>query len=143
MEATSNEAIFQCEIWLVWRLSYFQKWGKDGSWDKVWCMLLEKYKHLLDRSSVQLDGIHLPTKGGGKAVGYQVRKKGKTSNMLILTDSRGIPIAYSEPMPGKYNDAFESQKNECKMLNKIRSSNISADGLFFNADAGFDTKVKI
>lgn len=119
---------------------HFRKWSKDGSWEKVWCLLLEKYKHLLDMSSVQLDGTHTPTKQGGEAVGYQVRKKGKTSNMLILTDSQGIPIACSEPMAGNHNDAYELEKNVGKMLNKIQSSNISTDGLFLNADAGFDTE---
>lgn len=35
---------------------------------------------------------------------------------------------------------IELEKNVGKMLNKIQFSNISADGLFLNADAGFDTE---
>lgn len=117
---------------------HFQKWSKDGSWEKVWSILLEKNKCLLDMSSVQLDGTHTLTKRGGEAVGYQGRKKSKTSNMLILTDSKGIPIACSEAMSGNHNDAFELEKNVGEMLNGIRSSNINTEGLFLNADAGFD-----
>lgn len=119
---------------------HFQKWCKDGSWEMVWSIVLEKYKGLLDMSSIQLDGTHTPTKRGGQAVGYQGRKKSKTSNMLILTDSQGIPIACSEPTSGSHNDAYELEKTVDKMLHNIQSSNINTDGLFLNADAGFDTE---
>ena len=57
-------------------------------------------------SSIQLDGTHTPTKRGGQGVGYQGRKKCKTSNMLIITDSQGIPLACSEPISGNHNDAY-------------------------------------
>jgi transposase len=119
---------------------HFQKWSKDGSWEKVWEIVLEKHKGLLDMSSIQLDGTHTPSKRGGQAVGYQGRKKSKTSNMLILTDSQGIPLACSEPASGNHNDAYELEKTVDKMLNNIQSSNINTDGLFLNADAGFDTE---
>ena len=119
---------------------HFQKWCKDGSLERVWAIVLEKHKCLLDMSSVQLDGTHTPTKRGGQAVGYQGRKKSKTSNMLILTDSQGIPLACSEPTSGNHNDAYELEKTVGKMLNNIQSSNINTDGLFLNADAGFDTE---
>ncbi len=103
-------------------------------------IILEKYKHLLDMSSIQLDGTHTPTKRGGEAVAYQGRKKSKTSNMLIITDAQGIPLACSQAIAGNHNDAFELVKNVDKMLSDIRLSNISTKGLFLNADAGFDTK---
>lgn len=118
---------------------HFQKWSKDGSFKRVWILLLDKYKHLLDMSSIQLDGTHTPTKRGGEAVAYQGRKKSKTSNMLIITDCQGIPLACSEAIAGNHNDAFELVKNVNKMFKDIRLSNISNDGLFLNADAGFDT----
>ena len=62
-------------------------------------------------SSVQLDGTHTPAKRGGEAVAYQGRKKCKTSNMLILSDSKGIPIACSDPVAGNHNDAFNLTQN--------------------------------
>ncbi len=124
-----------------WKSVYYhyQKWCKDGSWERIWYILLGKYKHLLDMSSIQLDGTHTPTKRGGEAVAYQGRKKSKTSNMLIITDNQGIPLSCSEPVPGNHNDAFELKANFKGMLNDIQKSGISTDGLFLNADAGFDS----
>jgi transposase len=119
---------------------HFQKWCKDGSWERVWKKLLCKYKHLLDMSSIQLDGSHTPTKRGGEAVAYQGRKKSKTSNLLIITDNQGIPLCCSEPMPGNHNDAYSLSSNFKAMLDNIKSSGIVTDGLFLNADAGFDTE---
>jgi len=119
---------------------HFQKWSKDGSWEKVWNLLLERHKNKLDMSSIQLDGTHTPTKRGGKAVGYQGRKKCKTSNMLIITDSQGIPLACSDPISGNHNDAYNLVDTFNEMLANIQTSNIRTDGLFLNADAGFDTK---
>ena len=119
---------------------HFQKWCKDGSWIKLWQSLLQKYKHLLDMSSIQLDGTHTPTKRGGGAVAYQGRKKCKTSNMLIITDSNGISITCSDPIDGNHNDAYQLVENFDTMIQAITESNIRTDGLFLNADAGFDTK---
>lgn len=118
---------------------HFQRWSKTGSWSNVWGKVLEKHKHLLDMSSVQLDGTHTPTKRGGVAVGYQGRKKCKTSNMLILTDSQGIPLVCSDAVSGNHNDAFELERTVDKMLKDLQACDIRTDGLFLNADAGFDT----
>lgn len=63
---------------------HFQKWSNNGSWSKLWSILLNKYKHKLDMSSIQLDGSHTFSKRGGESVAYQGRKKGKTSNILII-----------------------------------------------------------
>lgn len=119
---------------------HFQKWCKDGSFEKVWQFLLKNYRHLLDLSSIQLDGTHTPTKRGGEAVAYQGRKKAKTSNMLILADNQGVPLACSNPIAGNHNDAFELVPVFREMLDKLQLSDIPVDGLFLNADAGFDTE---
>jgi len=119
---------------------HFQKWSKNGSWDIVWQSILKKYKHLLDLSSIQLDGTHTPAKRGGESVAYQGRKKSKTTNSLIITDSQGIPLACSEPIAGNHNDAFELKETFHKMMQSINSANISITDLFLNADSGFDTK---
>ena len=89
--------------------------------------------------SIQLDGTHTPVKRGGQAVAYQGRKKTKTSNMLVLTDSRGMPLACSNPIDGNHNDAYGLVPTVEKMVMSIQSGRISTDGLFLNADAGFDT----
>jgi len=140
MEATAHETIFQGKYHWQSVYHHFQKWCKDGSWEKVWGHLLEKHKGLLDMSSIQLDGSHTPSKRGGQAVGYQGRKKSKTSNMLILTDNQGIPLACSEAVSGNHNDAHELEKTVDKMLQGLRASSIRTEWLFLNADAGFDTE---
>jgi transposase len=118
---------------------HFQKWSKNGSWEVVWQNVLISHQHLLDLSSIQLDGSHTPTKRGGEAVAYQGRKKCKTSNMLILTDSQGLPLACSEPVSGNHNDAYNLVDTMKEMLLNLKSANLRIDGLFLNADAGFDT----
>ena len=85
---------------------------------------------MLDMSSVQLDGTHTPEKRGGQEVSYQGRKKSKTSNMLILIDSRGIPLACSDPVGGNHNNAFELVPTVVKMISKIQSSGIATKGCF-------------
>ena len=68
---------------------YFNKWSKDGSFRKIWIQLLISNKRILDMSSVQLDGSHTRSRMGGEAVGYQGRKKSKTTNSVFLCDNQG------------------------------------------------------
>ncbi|MEZ5196502.1 MAG: transposase [Bacteroidales bacterium] len=42
---------------------HFQKWCKDGSWEQVWKYVLEKYKDLLDMSSVHRWHTYTQLKG--------------------------------------------------------------------------------
>ena len=98
-----------------------------------------QHKALLDMSNIQLDGTHTPAKRGGKGVDYQGRKKCKTSNLLIITDSRGTPITCSHVIAGNHNDAHELCKHMQLMLKNIQASGIAIKGLFLNADAGFDS----
>ena len=91
-------------------------------------------------SSIQLDGTHTFAKRGGEAVGYQGRQKGKTTNMLIITDNQGIPLACSDPMAGNHHDSFDLVKQVDKMKTAIESAQIDTKGLFLNADSGFDTQ---
>ncbi|MFK8007460.1 MAG: IS5 family transposase [Saprospiraceae bacterium] len=119
---------------------YFSKWSKDDSWYKLWTTILEMNKAFLDMSSVQLDGSHTPVKRGGQAVGYQGRKKSKTTNIIFLTDKKGIPIACSDPVSGNHNDLFEYEKMVSKIQTTLNDAKIECDGLFMNADAGFDSK---
>jgi len=119
---------------------HYQKWCKDNSWQNLWTIVLSKHKDLLDMSSIQLDGTHTPTKRGGEAVDYQGRKKCKTSNMLIITDSQGIPLTCSDAISGNHNDAYELKENIQQMFQSIEASDIAIEGLFLNADSGFDSK---
>lgn len=117
---------------------HFARWSKNGSWEAIKQRLLEKYKTLLDMSSIQLDGSHTLSKRGGENVGYQGRKKAKTSNMLFICDNNGLPLSCSEVTSGNHHDVFEIEKQLDMMLKDIKKSNIRTDYLFLNADAGFD-----
>ena len=117
---------------------HFQKWSKNGSWERVWNSILKKYNHLLDLTSIQLDGTHTPAKRGGESVAYQGRKKSKATNTLIITDSQGIPLACIDPMAGNHNNAYELVETFSKMVHSLQLSDIPVNGLFLNADAGFD-----
>lgn len=119
---------------------YFSKWCKDGSWFNLWTAVLNLCRELLDMSSVEFDGSHSPAKGGGQQVGYQGRKKLKTTNMLFLTDRQGMPLACSDPMSGEHHDLFDIEKNVHKMMATLHQASILTDGLFLNGDAGFDAQ---
>jgi transposase len=135
-------AIFCSRTTISWNTIYyhFRKWSKDGSWKKMWTKLLSIHKAELDMSSVQLDGSHTPAKRGGQAVAYQSRKKSKTTNALFLTDKKGMPLAMSEPVSGNHNDLFEIEILCTKMISDLQQAQIETNGLFLNADAGFDSE---
>jgi transposase len=116
------------------------RWCKDGSWHRLWIAVLDLCRELLDMSSVEFDGSHTLAKRGGQQVGYQGRKKAKTTNMLFLTDRQGMPLACSDPMCGKHNDLFEIEKSVHKMMDTLHQAGILTDGLFLNGDAGFDAR---
>jgi len=133
-------AQFGSRILMTWQSVYyhFNKWSKDGSWKNLWTNLLRKHRASLDMSSVQLDGSHTPAKRGGEAVDYQKRKKCKTTNIIFLTDKSGMPLAISDSVSGNHHDLFEVEKQLSKIVADLEAASISCNGLFLNADAGFD-----
>ena len=133
---------FCSRILISWNSIYyhFRKWSKDGSWKKMWTKNLSINRSKLDMSSIQLDGSHTPAKRGGDAVAYQNRKKSKTTNALFLTDRQGLPLAMSAPISGNHNDLFDIEIFFTKMLSDIELAQIETNGLFLNADAGFDSE---
>ncbi len=101
---------------------------------------LDKHKSRLDLSSVDLDGSHTPAVKGGEQVEYQGRKKRKTTNALYLSDRQGLPIAISEPLAGNHNDLYDIKVQFDLVTGTLEQANIPVEGLFLNADAGFDAK---
>lgn len=118
---------------------HFNKWSKTGEWKSLWIKLLDKHRVELDMSSVDLDGSHTTALRGGEEVGYQGRKKRKTTNALYLTDRQGLPLAMSCPKSREHHDTHDIEKNINGMFRDLRKSNIRVDGLFLNAEAGFDS----
>lgn len=119
---------------------YFNKWSKQGCWLKAWVSLLDSKRAFLDLSSLQCDGSHTPTKNGGDAVGYQGRKACKTTNALFLSDSQGVMLAMATPQEGQHHDLFEIQTLFNELCQILKKANINLDGLFLNADPGFDSE---
>jgi hypothetical protein len=58
----------------------------------------------------------------------------------FLTDRQGLPLALSSPLSGSHHDLYQIESALSTMFETITSSGISLDGLFVNADAGFDSK---
>ena len=100
---------------------------------------MDKYRKVLDISSIDLDGSHTPAMRGGEEVGYQGRKKRKTTNSLYLTDRQGIPIVMSSPKSDEHHDTHDIENVIGSMMDDLGLANIMTDGLFLNADAGFDS----
>ena len=119
---------------------HYNKWAKDGSWQRLWTALLKANKAALDMSSVALDGSQTRARMGGEAVGYQSRKSAKTTNMLFLTDSNGIPLAMSKPVSGNHHDLYEINKAFKNICEILEQADIDTRGLVMNADAGFDSR---
>lgn len=128
---------------LSWQGIYYHhyEWVKDGSWQRVWVAMLKENKHLLDLSSMQLDGSHSLCKKQGEAIAYQSRKSGKTTNALILADNEGQPLAMATPQAGNHHDLFNIEVLFKEMSALLRQAGIDLSGVFMNADAGFDAEV--
>lgn len=119
---------------------HYRKWCELDVWKFCWIELLKEHKSKLDLSSGDLDGSHTTALRGGQAVGYQGRKKRKTTNSIYLTDRQGLPVAMSEPVSGNHNDLFNIEVQFEEVVGTLEKAEISVDGLFINADAGFDSQ---
>ena len=124
---------------------HFRKWVKDGSgsprdWQKVQQHIMSLHKRLLDLSLALFDGSHSPAKRGGEQVAYQGRKKCKTSNTLWLTDVNGLVVGFTLPVAGNQHDTYDIEKRLDYLVKQLARSGIRVDGLFINADAGFDNE---
>ena len=117
---------------------HYNRWCNDNCWQLGWETLVAENKDQLDLSSVQMDGTHTPSKQGGEAVAYQRRKSAKTTNSLSICDAKGVLLAASQPEKGNHSDLYEIEKHFKEMLETLENVGISTDGLFMNADAGFD-----
>lgn len=118
---------------------YFNKWSKAGCWKKIWLNLLRLNLKYLDLSSAEFDGSHTPAKNGGDAVGYQGRKACYTTNSLFMSDNQGVMLAMSTPQEGQHHDLFQIQELFDEICSLLKEAEINLDGLFLNADPGFDS----
>ena len=119
---------------------HFRKWVKDGSWQRVQQQIIGQYKHLLNLSVALFDGTHSLAKRGGEQVAYQGRKKGKTTNTLWLTDADGLIVGFTLPVAGNHHDVTDIERRLDYLVQQLNASGIRTDGLFVNADAGFESQ---
>ena len=135
------KALFEGES-LTWNAVYYhyRKWCLNDLLKESWITFLKSHKKELDLSSVDLDGSHTPALRGGDQVEYQGRKKRKTTNALYLTDRQGLPLAMSEPISGNHNDLHDIEVQFEVVTATLEQAEIPVQGLFLNADAGFDSK---
>ena len=89
---------------------YFNKWAKDGSLQQVHQKLLGLQPSRLRLGVCALDGTHTRCQRNCQASGWQGRKKAVTTNLLLLTDNQGLPIALAQPMAGNHNDLYQADK---------------------------------
>lgn len=94
----------------------------------------------IDTSEINLDGSHAICKKGGEAVGYQRRKRAKTTNILPITDANGLIIASTRLVSGNHHDAYELVPNLKREFQSMKRLGLSISGAYFNADSAFDTK---
>ena len=71
---------------------------------------------------------------------YQHRKKGRTSNVLVLTDGRGYPIGIGDIISGNHNDLYDIIGQFSKIMNQIKKCGICVENSYLNADKGFYCK---
>lgn len=119
---------------------YYRKWSKADIWKSCWTEILKKNKAAIDLSSGDIDGSHTTALRGGEAVGYQGRKKRKTTNALFLTDRQGLPLAMSEPVSGNHNDIYDIELHFEELISALEQATIPVYGVFLNLDAAFDSK---
>jgi len=119
---------------------HYRKWSRDGSLERVFASSIVTIREQIDTHHLNLDGSHALAKKGGEAVAYQGRKKGKTSNVLPITDANGFILATTGIIAGNHNDAFELKDNLRIAFKSIKQLGIAVAGSYFNADAAFDTK---
>lgn len=97
-------------------------------------------KDYLDTENLNLDGTHSLVKKSAQSTCYQHRKKGKTSNILIMTDGNGIPIANGGIISRNHNDLFKIVPQYSKMVKWLNCCGICVTNSVQNADKGFDSK---
>ena len=55
-----------------------------------------------------------------------------------MTDRQRLPLTISEPLAGNHNDLYDIEVQFEVITGTLEQANISVEGLFLNADAGFD-----
>jgi transposase len=119
---------------------YFRKWSASGVWQKAWYAIREDKQARLDLNILNLDGTQTIAKKGGELVGYQGRKKAMSSNILIVTDKNGLPLAFSAVQNGRHHDQYQLIEEFKEMYQALKPLLANRLNCVLNADKGFDNQ---
>jgi transposase len=119
---------------------YFRKWCAANVFESMFQTYLSIQHDKLDTEKLNLDGTHSLVKKSAQSVAYQYRKKAKTSNILIMTDGNGIPIASGGIISGNHNDLYNIVPQYAAMIKQLNNCGICVENSVQNADKGFDSK---
>ena len=124
-----------------WQLvyCYYRKRVKAGVFKKMYQVYLSIQKDKLDTENLNLDGTHSYAKKACESVGYQYRKKGKTSNVSVMTDGHGIPIAIGGIQSGNHNDLYRIVPQFSEMIKSLNHCGIVVENSILNSNKGFDS----
>jgi len=62
------------------------------------------------------------------------------STSLYFSDRQGLPLTMSEPIAGYHNDLYHIEIYFDQVTQTLEKVDIAVQGLFMNADAGFDAQ---
>jgi hypothetical protein len=127
---------------ISWHTVYYhyRKWSRDGSLEKVWQASILTIETDLNLSELNIDGSHAIAKKGGESVGYQGRKRAKTTNILPISDAHGFIIATTGLIAGNHNDAYLLKAHLQAFFKSMKRLGLEFQGAFFNTDKVFDIK---
>ena len=98
---------------------YYRKWCKEGVFESMFSVYLQIQKDKLDTEKLNLDGTHSLVKKSAEHAAYQHRKRGRTSNILIMTDGKVIAIANGGIISGNHNDLYNIVPQYSAMIKKL------------------------
>lgn len=119
---------------------YYRKWCRANVFAAMFNTYLRIQKYKLDTEKLNLDGTHSLVKKAAESAAYPYRKKARTSNIVILTAGKGIPIASGGIISGNHNDLYDIVPQYAAMIKQINNNGICVSNSMQNADKGFDSK---
>ena len=119
---------------------YYRKWCKANVFEQMFRTYLWIKRDKLDTEKLNLDGTHSLVKKYAQSAAYQFRKRGITSNILIMTEGMGIPIGCGGIISGNHNDLHNVVPQYTSMIKQLNHSGICVENSIQNADKGFDSK---
>ena len=71
--------------------------------------------------------VRIIGKKRGEEIAYQGRKRARTSNLLVLVDEKGLPLAFGDILSGNHNDLFEVLPQFSKMCKTLKANEIKLE----------------